>query len=603
MPGEKGQDKVGGMILPHLGLIRTVSLMLQQMFGQRFMIRVFTYTLCILLFASPAWAATYDVCAAGCNYANVAAVNAFDFADNDVIQFERGETFNDATLTLAGITGADKTITIEAGGAGALPILDGNSNQPIAIDEDLTTLTIKNLNIDGMDRAGSTWNLLLGDDITNVVIDGIECDGQAGAAGELDSNPRGCIGLGDHTGDITIKNSTLENAVLVGGVGAQGLGNLIMLYWTLGSSKTAGTVAIYDNTLSGANCDLMQITGIENEVDIQIYDNTMSSWSENAIDLKEVEGALIYGNSFDRNQYDVGCDSAGSDTQAAVQFINPGKWASTSDGNKVYENYFTDDQFMGVYPAGGGTYEVHHNSFVDVRSAIRLISGTDHLIHNNIFKQTAAHTSDKNQRLSAIDIDHVGGITMDGVVITNNTIYSSSTSNLYGIYYEGDGELTNFTIENNIIELDRNAATVYPLYAINGDGGWPTVNNNTTYNPSHTNRVYWDDTYDSTEQAAFRALEGADTQALFTDPGIDANLKLDAALSDGKATAFSAEYIDPDSTFTPSISVITMSDNERGAYGYQDSPPLQGDTGLYNVIGGTKKRTVGGTKTTILSGE
>jgi len=62
-----------------------------------------------------------------------------------------------------------------------------------------------------------------------------------------------------------------------------------------------------------------------------------------------------------------------------------------------------------------------------------------------------------------------------------------------------------------------------------------------------------------------------------------------------------SSLFDPDSTLPNTF--IFMIDKNMGAMAYEDSPPIGGETGLYSVIGGSKKVTLGGTKKLTLSGE
>ena len=84
-----------------------------------------------------------------------------------------------------------------------------------------------------------------------------------------------------------------------------------------------------------------------------------------------------------------------------------------------------------------------------------------------------------------------------------------------------------------------------------------------------------------------------------------ANLALGATsdLIDAAQASSFPDRIDPDSDFTTSPpSAITMTGDEIGAMGYEQPDP-DGETGLYNVLGGTKQLTLGGTKQLTLSGE
>ena len=70
-------------------------------------------------------------------WATINKVNSVNFADGDIIQFKRGQTFDDAVLTLGGVTNpTTKTITLQAYGIGTLPWLGGTVHRAIYIDDD-----------------------------------------------------------------------------------------------------------------------------------------------------------------------------------------------------------------------------------------------------------------------------------------------------------------------------------------------------------------------------------------------------------------------------------------------------------------------------------
>ena len=91
-----------------------------------------------VLFSANAYAATYFVKTGGSDaatglddanaWATISKINSFNFADGDIIQFNRGDTFSDTYLYLTNTTTATaKTITIQDYGTGDLPWVGGSN--------------------------------------------------------------------------------------------------------------------------------------------------------------------------------------------------------------------------------------------------------------------------------------------------------------------------------------------------------------------------------------------------------------------------------------------------------------------------------------------
>ena len=109
----------------------------------------------------------------------------------------------------------------------------------------------------------------------------------------------------------------------------------------------------------------------------------------------------------------------------------------------------------------------------------------------------------------------------------------------YGMYYKKYSTSVNNEIFNNIFYFDRNDTNTYPLYFKIRDGSSdiPDVHNNLYFNPSGTNRIFWDGTiYDSTEQTAWQDAGhpgGVFADPIFVDPeNNDFNLQSNSPMID-----------------------------------------------------------------------
>ena len=102
----------------------------------------------------------------------IGKVNTVNFADGDIIYFDKGDTFDDTPLTFGAVTNpSTKTITVDAYGTGALPWLGGTANNAIYVNnnnQDLLSLVINNIKIDSQEPAGYPKIYLR--DVQNVTI-------------------------------------------------------------------------------------------------------------------------------------------------------------------------------------------------------------------------------------------------------------------------------------------------------------------------------------------------------------------------------------------------------------------------------------------------
>jgi hypothetical protein len=457
-------------------------------------------------------------------WATVAKVNDFaegptGFKSGDTISFKRGHIWtNDETLGSDGSDISWGTIgnsTIQDYGTGKKPRLNGNTQTPIRINSPITNLTIRNLDCSGMERSAGHSNISIGDAVTNLVLDGIYIDGHDGVS--TDVNLYHAVAIGDLSGDVEITNSELKNAVRKTGPGDYKDMHLLIFYWSHNSSKNSGRVRIHHNIMHDANGDLIHLAGLA--ADTQIYNNTLYHFGENAIDLKACQNVKIYNNEIYRGDYGSGGSSYPSTKQGNIIWHNPGNWPVEPRSIEVYDNKIHSTSMTGVSSGGGDNHKIYRNHFKDCRTSFQITTGSNVEFSDNLLELTKDYDyiSENNPFYSLIMILHIDYFRIHNLSIVNNTAYSSSQTNLYGIWFKGDNEVTDVVMQNNIVYLERDSSAVYPLYVASGDGELPTVDHNSFYNPAHANRVFWDRTvYDGTEEAAWR--DAGHTMGLFSDP-------------------------------------------------------------------------------------
>jgi len=573
----------------------------------------------------------YDTWAkAATTIANINALNPA--AGTHIINIRPGDSFTDTTLdlvswsnagsstvTIQGLDGDGKTIASDG-----RPWLNPNSIGAPAIildeddDADLTGLniTIKDIDVSGQDYQTTTQKATIQiDGLGNVTLDGIYADGSTGISDPY-TKYKSVIGLYGSSGTVEIKNCVLTkygesgtwatpssftqetgddpNGFFIGGVGG----------------ISAGTLSIHDNTISymEADCIAMEnVTAITN-----VYDNTITNCGENAIDLKSAQNINFYRNTVYRaaNFTGVGGSDQPSGTPITEGLISIiGYSAIANDGNEIYDNDLGPSDTaafkVGANASTGGVnnLEIRFNRITEVVRGLHLWSGGGAAqsdvrnvhIFGNVFRNMKSG--------DFIATYNIGGSATPGdeIVIYNNSYYNANaitdgtTANrLIAVNSATDSIL----FKNNAIHInDSDAYYVYKSDCSDRCG----FDTNQWYNEADTPAAQW---YSggSIALAAWNALSFVGTDAegdpLFTS---SSDLTLQAGSpclnnADGTYT-----LLDPDSVWPNGV--ITMLGNEIGSFGYEDSPPIGGDTGLYGVIGESKTVTLDGTKTLTLSGE
>jgi len=549
----------------------------------------------MLLLASPVFGATYYVdkttgsdsdsgLTEALAWETIAKVNDFaeatGFSDGDIIQFKRGETWtSDEPIGWDGaaiVWGTINGLTIQDYGEGALPRLDSNTQQAILISSDsVSNLTIKNIDVSGMDWTTqgnwvSDYNIRI-HNVDGVTIDGVYCDGHTGAASY--AYHEGCIGLTSIDGNIEVKNCTIQNMYkdTFSNTRTAWTSNdshgLLLWYEKSGVGKESGTVSIHDNDINHVYGDCIQLGGIRTTTNI--YDNDFTYFGEQAIDAKSGRYHNIYRNSVSAKAWG---NSAGSAYYGATAFTGQpaADWDLISPQDYNYHDNYIYDTQIGFITSGTG-HKIHHNYFYDI-GCMGEFKHNDWEIYNNLLYLTKTIvTDDATQPVMASWAYWSAMTVMENVSnlrIYNNSIYISSANHQQGIFWNGSvGDSGNY-VKNNIIQMTRDNASVYPVYIV--DSYKPTIDYN-IYHGVHSNRVYYNGTtYDDTEQAGWRTASSGDHELFdnpdFTTPGSDFTLQLGSPCIDVGAT-LGSDYDDGwnPTTSLPPVTVTTIDQDLRGS--------------------------------------
>ena len=490
-----------------------------------------TCTLLILL-ANTGFSATYYVDATGGSNSNngtsevtsgetVAKVNSVSFASRDIIKFKRGETWIDATLTLAGVASAITGITIEDYGTGNKPRIDGNFVRPIVISKpNISNLTIRNIDVSGGGTYGSRVTLQY---VRGLIIDGIDYNG---ATGTTSHSKCDCITIYFVGGDITIKNCTIQNlmkSTFDASLSAWGSSDLVgIIFWYPKTPKTDGTISIFNNVIHDVYTDCIHLGGIHTTTNI--YDNKLYRFGENAIDMKYSRYITAYNNEFYHDDYG---EASGSGWWGPPAIVSGSarQWTSeyAARDNVIRDNHFHTTKYSAIQVPGDNC-KIYGNYFKNCGNGISVGSQSNTQIYNNVFElATGKPTVEpyasrwEGTQLSAIRLTSSAKA---GTLVYNNTFYVSSDDLLYCIGYSPEPSHTGTIIKNNVMCMTRNSSSVYPLFVENATGDYPSVSNNVYYNSGRTNSVRWKGTtYSNTQESAFETASGSSV-AIFRSPGL-----------------------------------------------------------------------------------
>lgn len=465
--------------------------------------------------------------------------------DQITIKLKAGETWtNDEALAYNGdvvaqdghyINFTDTTnLIVTSYGAGANPIINGETMQLIHLWDYSTgfndiSLNISNIFILGGATASGGKAIWLGGIGAggNVVIDNV--DGNGRGDGDIDITKtyhtiftrsvdapieiKNCdlVGFGPHTNPTWDAKDTLE----------------IMLTWnaTDTNATSPSYIRIHHNNLGEVGSDCIQIagfsaTGGSNRVDID--NNTLYDFGENAIDLKGTKHVYIFDNTIYRDGW--GNINNGAQGEA-INSHGPGDVYKVVSTEQIYiHDNVISKNYTGTYWLAGiniqnsttGRNYVYNNTITNCVPAIKLAYGSA-VVERNTMSVTDASVDSWDSVYGTNNPFIYIGWNPGTLNIINNTMYEKSGAGMtHGI--KANLNITG-NIKNNIIQMTSTDA--WPLhfntYTLTG-----TIDGNTYYGVD-TERVYYNGTgYYSTAWANWTGIAGHSNEKsrdpLMTDP-------------------------------------------------------------------------------------
>ena len=522
------------------------------------------YILCFVLVAINTWGATYYVSTIGSNTSpydtwakamtDQTTLNGIDMDTGSVVNFRAGDTFpgSNGSVTLAGITGAGKTITLQGlttGDAtptsGQEPIFDADTsttNQFEITNTNITTLNIYNIQFQGQDT-GAFNAYIRTFDIDNVHIDNVDIDGYGGETYDNNTNTQ-AIWIHNGSGAVEIENCTIQNlgpSVMP----ANGYSDTYALF----VEEASGTVHIHDNVIHDINADALQMRSVDAVTTIEY--NEWYNCGEQPLDVKHSNNVIVRYNNFYREPGYTGFGGVPSHTgQSLIVFhiVNENdignEW--NSDNIQIYGNYLHDNNATsprGAISLGGtvvalsdctapnaphkccdgdtdpvdgtddGTCDdgfvmsnvsIHHNWIENADGGLYVIGLLDGYTNNYYYNNVIL-----NSNKPSIYENHTSSNYIYGNTIVN-TLAPDDIDADEGVIYL---PYSSSTYRNNVIVSN---GTDYLLYA--SGSGSPTVNNNLWHNTTSgtQNIIYFSGTiYDESELTTGDNWQGSHAGSMF----------------------------------------------------------------------------------------
>ena len=488
--------------------------------------------LMVLLFCGQGWGATYsfyfaddgsdtncyptevldDACASGSPCLTTTCINtiisALSSSDSATFKFARDDQITISSSTPIGyglsISSVSLTFDVWENGGSATPILTGASYQPVFefSDEDVTDLTIKNINLIGNGTTSDPMVVKIYA-LGNVTIDNCTIDGNNGGTGNISESNQGCVVINHTTGNVTVTDNTIRNCwedqtpELGAGLDFAG----ILIWMNMGSppEKSTGTHTISGNTIYNVNSDGIHIAGVQNSTNrTQVFDNTIYNFGEQALDIKDSRYIDVYNNDFYRNDYTVAGSGGG---YCNIVTTGPDAiWDAEPGGLRIYENYLHDNKYCAIRISGHVSNSeasaldsyIFQNYFYEVAAGILLWGGTGHEFQGEIFNNVMDISEDQLNTVGGFPEAGISIKDTDQLNVYNNSIWVHSpvgTTVGYPIQLI-TGSISNVVLKNNGLYTTQNSSSSYPLYCCASGCTPSTFDHNGYYNSNNSNTIH-----------------------------------------------------------------------------------------------------------------
>lgn len=262
-------------------------------------------------------------------HATIAAVNAdAGITSGDTVYFNRGETFNDATLA------TDAGVTYDAYGSGALPIIDGLNGTRGCVTNTTANTTVNNLELKG----------------------GLRCLEIQGTNANFTSN------------NLVLRGSTVDGAttecLYESSTGANHVHNNMTIYQPHNAAVSKGIRSLNGNGTVFNTLNLIGVTGltaynaiecITPSVAIQFNDCTIDGWNgvNSSSRIVYLRGAIVTSTKFIMND----CTGA--------MYIS----LSTVDSNVTFDQLDVSNLTGVLQSVGGTTLEIKSGTWVTANTS------------------------------------------------------------------------------------------------------------------------------------------------------------------------------------------------------------------------------------------
>jgi len=424
----------------------------------------------------------------------ISKVNRFVFADGDVVRLNRGDVFDDATLKSPGVD----NFTIEDYGTGAKPLIDGDKIRPIYINDAISNLTIRNIDISGQDWLATKGPNIDLDNVNGITLDGVEGNGHRNYGGVKEA--KNAIEISRPSGVVEIKNCFLYNwgpATIPSGTGFKDYMAIHI------DNHTSGSISIHDNIVHDIESDAVHIQFCT--VPTKAYNNRFYNCGENSWDNKGSQNVTLYNNHFYREASFMGQGGAPTSHNWPLVHLH-GNRGRASKNIVVRNNLLEGSDNIAIDVHGTGSsplddVKIYRNRIVDCKFAFALKSAPNNVeIYNNIVDGVKAGGCFVYENNS----------TGKGNKVYNNTFYSNANMNVgFDLHLDASA----YTLYNyNIIYMNDSNS---PLLDVIGD---PGLNSNCWYNAGSSS-VWLDHngtTYSRSQQTAW--INAGHPNALLADP-------------------------------------------------------------------------------------
>lgn len=426
----------------------------------------------------------------------ISKVNSYKFADGDTVLFKRGDVFDDATL---GSPGVDN-FTFADYGTGDKPFFDGDKIRPIQINDTISNLTIRNIDISGQDWLATKGGNVDLDNISGITLDGIVGNGHSNYAGI--NKAKNAIEIEFCSGTIEIKNCLLYN-----------WGPLDLPETASGTdynafhlkSHTSGFLSMHNNVVHDIQSD-----GFHRQLckaSALMYDNEFYNFGENAYDDKASENIEIYRNHFYRTAGFTGKGGSGGDLYPLIHIHSEGSMPAKNV--TISDNLLEDNDNPAINIAGlpgviTENVQVYRNWIKNCTSGVRAFN---YLKDIKIYNNTVTSLQGTSGYFLLI---HNGGDASGNIEVYNNIFYNGGATMGDGFQIEVAGSLS---ITRNIVYVNHSNSLLLKL-----DYGDPLVSNNCWYNHATSGTwIQWKTTtYDASQETKWR--DHGHVGSYFLDP-------------------------------------------------------------------------------------